>query len=688
MSRVSFVPDRPSLSRQTSKPTHLCFALFILSLLAVFAPVLAAAQTLQFTQIALLKPCRQPGYVVMGDLNGDGKPDLVVPCGSDGAGADANAYVLLGNGDGTFGPASSFAIGSRYASPGQSTLADLRGNGKLDLIISTFGGLVDVSLDVWLGKGDGTFQGGGSYGTTLGASGVTVGDFNGDKKPDLAVSTWAGFSLPGVISVFSGNGDGTFGTTSSDTNLVTLEEPTSIASGDFNRDGLLDVAVGSPNSVGVLLGNGNNFFQPEVQYPVASTVSSLITADLNGDGFLDIGAANGTQVSVLLGKGDGTFQNPINTQLGSTAAQLACADMNSDGKLDLVVSTANGVTVLLGNGDGTFNGGATIAITGGANSVAISKFSSTGLPGFAVTNFNPLTGASVLTFAQGSFPNLLLSPSVLNFAAQAPGVASAPQTVTLTNIGTTSLTISSIALGGTNPTSFQQTNNCSMLAATSACQVEVASIPSAAGAQSASLNVTDTAPGSPQTAALNGTGQDFALVASSQTSVTVTQGQAANFSVSLSPVLGFKQSVTLSCSGQPAHSTCTATPSSVMLNGSSSTTANIAVVTMATSAGLTRPAGSPPDNRRLAFWLGFSCAIGLGFLQQGAISPRPWRTRGLSSLALLCLLSLGISMSACGGGSGSGSGTPKGTYNVTLTGTYTSGSATLTHAAKFTMIVQ
>jgi len=170
--------------------------------------------------------------------------------------------------------------------------------------------------------------------------------------------------------------------------------------------------------------------------------------------------------------------------------------------------------------------------------------------------------------------------------------------------------------------------------------------------------------------------------------MTVTPGQAANYSVVVSPIGGFNQTVALSCGGIPAQSTCSVTPSSVTLDGSHSATISLAVVTMAASAGLTQPAGDPPNNSPFALWVALSGTLGLTPLLRmgrGRWERRPQLVYGLT---LLCLLSVGVALSACGGGGSGSGGTPIGTYNPTVTGTFTSGSTKLTHSIEVTLIVQ
>src|SRR6266487_1345754 len=137
--------------------------------------------------------------VAIGDLNGDGKPDLVA---SNYNAVSPSVSVRLGNGDGTFGPKSDYGTGSR---PNSVAIGDLNGDGKPDLAVANSG---SSTVSVLLGHGDGTFAAKADYGTSSGPNSVAIGDLNGDGKPDLVT---ANTSQPTcVVSVLLGNGDGTF----------------------------------------------------------------------------------------------------------------------------------------------------------------------------------------------------------------------------------------------------------------------------------------------------------------------------------------------------------------------------------------------------------------------------------------------------------------------------------------------
>jgi hypothetical protein len=231
-----------------------CLVVALMPLGAGFGSVPASAQAMQFTQVSTFTPPYSPPYILLtGDLNHDGKPDWVVLT-SGATGIPPTAYVLLGNGDGSFGPASGYAMGG---SPNGAALADLQGNGDLDLIVSTISGGVSVLL----GNGDGTFQPLASYLGGEQSVGVTVGDFNGDKRLDLAasVSSTIHSGFAGYIRVLLNNGDGTFGTPV-ETSLGNVYAGAA-TSGDLNGDGKLDVAVNTAPGLQILLGNGDGTFQ-------------------------------------------------------------------------------------------------------------------------------------------------------------------------------------------------------------------------------------------------------------------------------------------------------------------------------------------------------------------------------------------------------------------------------------------
>jgi hypothetical protein len=285
----------------------------------------------------------------LADLRKIGKVDAVVANSGGGNGGNDSVGVLLGNGDGTFQAPAVYDSG---ATGGIATLvlADLNGDGKTDIILfnANAGTARTGAVTALFGNGDGTFQPAivilnntGTYGW----QGIALADLNSDGKLDLIVGEYS----PAYASVLLGNGDGTFQppvnyAINGGTYLA------SMAVADVNGDGKLDILVGNLEGDGlsVLLGNGDGTFKAMHSYGSGS-IDSITVSDVNGDGKKDLvvtccsGAGQGEKgaVGVLLGNGDGSFQAQVDYGVGGgiiETMEVAVADMNGDGKMDVVAA--------------------------------------------------------------------------------------------------------------------------------------------------------------------------------------------------------------------------------------------------------------------------------------------------------------------------------------------------------------
>jgi hypothetical protein len=217
---------------------------------------------------------------------------------------------LLGNGDGTFQEQKEYSVSER---PNSAIIADVNGDGKPDLIVEeyTYNPSMDTAgaVGVLLGNGDGTFGPEKTFTLGQGPNGITVADVNGDGFPDIIVANrYPHYSGMGTVSVLLGNGDGTFQKQST---IDVGGNPRSVVVGDASGDRRPDLVVTNfaDETLGVLRGNGDGTFQVQQTFAVGRGPSAAVLADVNGDGrpdLVDVNSGDGT-VSVLLGNGDGTF---------------------------------------------------------------------------------------------------------------------------------------------------------------------------------------------------------------------------------------------------------------------------------------------------------------------------------------------------------------------------------------------
>jgi hypothetical protein len=381
----------------------------------------------------------EPSFVAVGDLDGNGTPDLVTP-----SWYYSLVSVFLGNGNGTFGARNygvagypqSLAIGDLNADghPDLATtnygpypnpvgtisllfgtangtfdvrainigsprdvlrIVDLNADGRPDLAMTAYGGYNGASVvSVMLGNGNGTFAAMANFASGSSSHDLAIADLNGDGRPDaVTVNTY-----PSTVAVLLGNGDGTFGAR---TEYSTGTYPASVAIGDLNEDGRPDILTEGtyyPRTYSVHLGNGDGTFAPRtdlVAEILESNSRSVALADLNGDGRLDLVAGG----FVKLGNGDGRFGPRTNHCTWGNPAAVKIEDFDGDGRLDVAVAhdrEAGEVSVLLGNGDGTFELEARYGVGQGFGSLALADLNSDGRPDLAVANLNSKTVSVLL----------------------------------------------------------------------------------------------------------------------------------------------------------------------------------------------------------------------------------------------------------------------------------------------------
>ena len=379
-------------------------AILLLEMIALGCHVQSTTTSNFFSSSLRIKVGNSPASVMLGDVNRDGKLDVIVANQRDN-----NVTVMLGDGKGSFTPApgSPFPSGN---SPNDIAVGDVNGDGKLDL---AFANHDTKYVTVLLGDGRGGFAAAPNSPFTVNSRphphGIAFGDFNGDRNLDFVVDDWGNnrvtvvfgdgkgnFASPGVsfavgqmpyqrvrvadvnkdgrpdiittnteggdVSVLLGDGRGGF-TPAPGSPFKANPRPFGVAIADVNGDGKLDLAVvnfsgqgndSSDDAITILLGNGDGTFKPAPASPFTSGRSPVAVAvgDVNGDGIADVASANmgSNNITLLLGGRDGMRPAPGSPfTVGSHPESIAFGDLNGDGKADIVVANLedNDVSVLL-----------------------------------------------------------------------------------------------------------------------------------------------------------------------------------------------------------------------------------------------------------------------------------------------------------------------------------------------------
>ena len=315
-----------------------------------------------------------PSSIAVGDFNNDNRLDIVVAnYGTN------NVGVFLGYGNGTFSSQITFSTGSD-SGPWSITIGDFNNDNRLDIAVANYG---TNNVGVFLGYGNGSFSSQTTYSTGSGSSpwSVAVGDLNNDGHPDIAVANYGTSN----VGIFIGYGNGSFRTQMTKS-TSDPSNPQSVAVGDFNDDRRLDIAVANywSNTIDIFLGYGDGTFSSQMTYStgIGSGPYSIAVGDFNNDSRLDIVVANywTNNIGVFLGYGNGTFssQTTYSTGYDSQPYAVAVGDFNNDNRLDIAVANygTNNVGIFLGYGNGTFSSQVTYSTGSGSgpHSIAVGDF--------------------------------------------------------------------------------------------------------------------------------------------------------------------------------------------------------------------------------------------------------------------------------------------------------------------------
>ncbi len=532
-----------------------------------------------------------PIALAIADVNWDGKADLIVTNA-----AESDLSVFLGKGAGTFlAPTTEYAVGGSPST--RPVLADFNGDGDLDVILSDNRSSVVLAL----GNGDGTFQaapvtnivmppGSNSLG---GAFSIASADFNGDGVPDFVVgqsSTSPGLGL--VVFLTQSNGSLGKGVVYAQNHAFSY-----VAVGDLYKDGKADIVASNwaTGAVEVLRGNGNGTFQSPTSIPLPGITNGLVVADLNGDGWPDVAVVGqDSVVYILLNNGKGSLALAGTYTISGVGSEIVTADFNNDGKPDLAIAMANTsrVAILLGNGNGTFTAAPDYDTTmSGVYGIAAGDLNNDGNIDLAVTS--PSAGNIAVAFGNG------------DGTFNPPSIYPASLLLSQWNISPGEVAVSDVNKDGYPDIVYANSGYGSvgvLLGSDGGNFVGPTEFPAGGGALALAItNLNNNGWPDVVTADANFTGvsvlynttasqptPDFTVTAN-PLAVNVTSGGTVTTAVSLSPINSFIGSVHLSCQNLPTTLSCAFTPSVLHVVKGAATSSQLKVTATKSSASLLGP---------------------------------------------------------------------------------------------------
>jgi hypothetical protein len=317
------------------------------------------------------------------DFNGDGRPDVATINGTS-----SDASVLLRQSPSGFTQESGSPV-PVVGGPSGAAVADFNGDGRPDLAVSSFGG---GGVGVYLRQAGGSFALEGGAANLPGASllAVAAGDFNSDGRPDLAVT-----QTSNQVLVLLRNSGGGF---TQQPPIPTGQFPRAIAVGDFNGDGLADMAIINRDggNATILIRVPGGGFSAEATVTVGATPNGIVAADFDGNGRADFAVTNSTPgtVSVFLRNSTNTgFAGEAPVSVSATPVGIDAADLNRDGRPDIAVASNSGaVDVLNRNAGGGFTRDPAIPVSGIVNDVVAADFNGDSVPDLAASSYNASGG--------------------------------------------------------------------------------------------------------------------------------------------------------------------------------------------------------------------------------------------------------------------------------------------------------